>query len=131
MKKVGLIAAVLLAAVAAAASADYLSVDLSGAGGEGFASLVTDTTSVSYAILTSGVGTPTGAEIRQAGATVLNLGAMFDFGAATGSASGKRRCQRVSRIGRTTRTAMPRQPWPPTASASTRRLAAAGSWPST
>jgi hypothetical protein len=87
MKKVGLIVAVLLTALAGAASADYLSADLSGAGGEGFASLVTDTTQVTYTILTSGVGTPTGAEIRQGATTVLDLGATFDFGAAAGSAT--------------------------------------------
>jgi hypothetical protein len=85
MRKSFLILAALLTAFAGQASADFLSADLAGAGGEGFASLVTDGDQISYTILTSGVGTPSGAAINQGGAQVFDLQADFDFGAAAGS----------------------------------------------
>ena len=56
-----------------------------GAAGEGFASLVTGGGQISYTILTSNVGTPTGAFINQGGTQVLDLQADFDFGTAAGS----------------------------------------------
>jgi hypothetical protein len=85
MKKVSWILAALLTALAGPASADFLSADLEGAGGEGFASLVTGAGVVDYSILTAGVGTPIGATIRQGGATVLDLEADFQFGSTAGS----------------------------------------------
>jgi hypothetical protein len=85
MKKGFWILAALLTAFAGQASADYLSADLAGAGGEGIASLTTEAAQVTYTILTSDVGTPTGAVIMQGGATVLDLQADFEFGAAAGS----------------------------------------------
>ena len=48
------------------------------------------------------------------------------IGAPTDSASGRPSCRRGRPIGRTARTATPRRRWRPTASASTRRSAAAG-----
>src|SRR5688572_1050696 len=85
MKKVVLVLAALITAFAGGASADYLSADLAGAGGEGFASLTTEAGAITYTILTADVGTPTGAAILQGGASVLDLQADFQFGAAAGS----------------------------------------------
>ena len=85
MKKGFWTLAALLAVLAGPAAADFLSADLEGAGGEGFASLVTDGDEVSYTILTSSVGTPTGAVITQGGTPVLDLAADFQFGTAAGS----------------------------------------------
>jgi Calx-beta domain len=79
------IVAALLAVLAVPASADFLSADLEGAGGEGFASLTTGNGTIDYSILTSGVGTPLGAVITQGGAQVLDLAADFQFGVAGGS----------------------------------------------
>ena len=87
MKKSLWILAALLTAFAGQASADFLSADLAGAGGEGFASLVTAGGQISYTILTSNVGTPTGAFINQGGTQVVDLQADFDFGTAAGSAA--------------------------------------------
>jgi len=64
-----------------------LSADLSGGSAqqEGFASLVANGGTLAFNILTNGIGTPTRAAIRRAGADVVDLGADFTFGVASGS----------------------------------------------
>ena len=81
-----LVAALLLVPVLAAA--DDFFVQLSGAGGaQGFASLRTGSGTVSYGLVTNGVGTLTGAQIRQGANTFVDLGAGSSSGSAGGSAA--------------------------------------------
>jgi hypothetical protein len=78
-----LVAALLL--VPAVAAADDLSATLSGAGGaQGLASIVTGNGTVSYSILTNGIGNVTDAEIRQGGTVFVDLNASSASGAAAG-----------------------------------------------
>jgi len=80
---------VILAAIAllpAAAMADDLSANLAG-GGQGFASLQTSGSTVTYGIVVGGVGNPTSAEILQGGSVFLNLQANFMNGSAFGTVS--------------------------------------------
>lgn len=66
-----LVAALLL--VPAVAAADDLSATLAGGGGSGIASITTGSGTVSYVIITNGIGNVTGAEIRQGNSTFINL----------------------------------------------------------
>jgi len=83
---VGLAAALLL--VPAVAAADDFFVQLSGAGGaQGFASVRTGSGTVTYGIVTNGIGSITGAQIRQGNSTYVDLNASSAGGSAAGSAS--------------------------------------------
>jgi len=78
-----LVAALLL--VPAVAAADDLSATLTGAGGaQGLASIVTGNGTVSYSIITNGIGNVTDAEIRQGGAVFVDLNASSASGSAAG-----------------------------------------------
>lgn len=79
-----LVAALLL--VPTIAAADDFSAALSGGGGaQGIASIVTGGGSVSYTVVTAGIGNVTGAEIRQGGGTFVNLNASSSTGSAAGT----------------------------------------------
>jgi len=79
--------AVILAALAlspAVATANDLSANLTGAG-QGFASLQASGTTISYGIVTNGIGTPTRAVILQGAAEFIDLQATFSAGSAFGT----------------------------------------------
>ena len=76
-----------LALLPAAAMADDLSANLSGGGGQGFASLQTSGSSISFGIVVGGIGNPTGAQILQGNNVFINLNASFSDGVATGTAN--------------------------------------------
>ncbi len=80
-----LVAALLL--VPAVAAADDLSATLSGGGGSGIAAIQTDGSSVSYSIITNGIGNVTGAQILQGSSTFVDLNASSGNGSAAGSVS--------------------------------------------
>ncbi len=76
-----------LALLPAVAMADDLSANLSGGGGQGFASLQTSGSSIAFGILVGGIGNPTGAQILQGNNVFINLNATFSDGVATGTAT--------------------------------------------
>ena len=84
MKKLFCLVAALLL-VPAVAAADDLSATLSGGGGSGIAAIQTDGGSVSYSIITNGIGNITGAQILQGNSTFVNLNAASGNGSAAGS----------------------------------------------
>jgi len=84
VKKILWTLALLAVLAPAAASADDLSATLTG-GGQGIASIVTGNGQVSYAIITSGIGTPNSAAIVQGANVVVDLGASFSAGSASGT----------------------------------------------
>jgi len=87
MKRLFSLAAALLLVPAVAVADDFF-VQLTGPGNaQGFASLRTGSGTVSYGIVTNGIGTITGARIRQGNATFANLDASSSSGAAAGSAA--------------------------------------------
>ena len=86
MRKLVTILAV-LALVPAMAMADDLSANLSGGGGQGFASIQTSGSSVSFGIIVNGNFNPTNAAILQGGNVFLNLTSNFTNGTAVGTVS--------------------------------------------
>lgn len=81
------IAAILAALVLipGAAMADELSANLDERQGEGLASLVTGSGTITYGLFVGGIGTPQKAEIVSAGAVILDLQATFSFGTTSGT----------------------------------------------
>lgn len=86
MTKRFVILSALLLLAAAPGFADQLSADLDG-DGEGFASIVTGQGTTTYNIVTSGIGTPNQATLVSFGVVVVNLGASFSNGSASGMAA--------------------------------------------
>lgn len=85
MRKLVTILAV-LALFPAMAVADDLSANFT-SGGQGFASLQTSGTTISYGIIVGGIGNPTGAQILQGGNVFVDLNANFSNGSANGTAT--------------------------------------------
>jgi hypothetical protein len=88
MKRLITILPALLLLFAGSAAADDLSAELNGAGGSGFASIITGNGTVDFAVITNGIGNIQNASIRQGGAggnVVVNLTGTFDAGAGFGS----------------------------------------------
>ncbi|HEX2254352.1 MAG TPA: Calx-beta domain-containing protein [Thermoanaerobaculia bacterium] len=85
MKRAFCLVLALLLAPAIAAADDYSAMLAGGGGAQGFASIRTGSGTVSYSLVTNGIGNITGASIRQGANTVVNLGAGSSSGSDAGS----------------------------------------------